>query len=474
MGTGAAHHSHCLTLRPVATHCPNPFAVGRHLRGESRPRRLAAGLECARVPHIRIATSLLLASLLPLLPGCGERAPEGATYLTAARLYVAPDRPPVNDAVVVFVAGKIAAAGPAAKVATRGAEHLSTCDGGTVTAGFQNNHVHFTEQKFADAPKKPAAGLTAAMTDMLNRYGFTTVVDTASNLANTLVLRERIRKGEVVGPRILTAGFALYPKDGIPIYLRDMPADQLAMLSQPGTVEEALEEVQANLDGGADATKLFLMTPQGAGRYAFMSPDIARAASDETHRRDKLVLAHPTDIEGINLAIEAGVDVLVHTTIGEGKTVWDDALIQQMLAGNMSVVPTLKLFPYELKRMKLPARVVEAATGDAVEQVRAYSKAGGQILFGTDVGYMTDYDPTEEYRLMARALTPMQILSSLTVAPAARWKESSRRGQVVAGQDADLVVLDGDPGVDAANFAKVRCTIRAGRLVYPLDTRPAS
>jgi len=309
---------------------------------------------------------------------------------------------------------------------------------------------------------------------MLNRYGFTTVVDTASNLANTLVLRERIRKGEVVGPRILTAGFALYPKDGIPIYLRDMPADQLAMLSQPGTVEEALEEVQANLDGGADATKLFLMTPQGAGRYAFMSPDIARAASDETHRRDKLVLAHPTDIEGINLAIEAGVDVLVHTTIGEGKTVWDDALIQQMLAGNMSVVPTLKLFPYELKRMKLPARVVEAATGDAVEQVRAYSKAGGQILFGTDVGYMTDYDPTEEYRLMARALTPMQILSSLTVAPAARWKESSRRGQVVAGQDADLVVLDGDPGVDAANFAKVRCTIRAGRLVYPLDTRPAS
>jgi imidazolonepropionase-like amidohydrolase len=216
------------------------------------------------------------------------------------------------------------------------------------------------------------------------------------------------------------------------------------------------------------------MTPQGAGRYAFMSPDIARAASDETHRRDKLVLAHPTDIEGINLAIEAGVDVLVHTTIGEGKTVWDDALIQQMLAGNMSVVPTLKLFPYELKRMKLPARVVEAATGDAVEQVRAYSKAGGQILFGTDVGYMTDYDPTEEYRLMARALTPMQILSSLTVAPAARWKESSRRGQVVAGQDADLVVLDGDPGVDAANFAKVRCTIRAGRLVYPLDTRPAS
>ena len=69
---------------------------------------------------------------------------------------------------------------------------------------------------------------------MLNRYGFTTVVDTASNLANTVSLRERIESGEVAGPRILTAGFALYPKDGIPIYLRDLPPDMLAMLSQPG------------------------------------------------------------------------------------------------------------------------------------------------------------------------------------------------------------------------------------------------
>ena len=293
-----------------------------------------------------------------------------------------------------------------------------------MTAGFQNSHVHFIEAKFADAAARPASELSAAMTDMLNRFGFTTVVDTASNVANTAVLRERIERGEVVGPRILTAGFALFPKDGIPIYLRDMPPDFLAMLSQPASVDEALADLQANLDAGADATKLFLMTPQGGGRFAFMQPDIALAAADETHRRGLPVLAHPTDIEGINLAIEAGVDVLVHTTIGEGKTVWDAALIEQMRAKEMALVPTLMLFPYEMKREELPQRVVDLATGDAVEQVRAYAKAGGQILFGTDVGYMTDYDPTEEYRLMGRALSPMEILASLTTAPAARWKES--------------------------------------------------
>lgn len=418
---------------------------------------------------MRIARIVILTVASALAAGCGERAPEGATVLEAARLYVAPDREPVEDAAIVFAGGRIVAAGPRAEVARRGAARLPACDGGIVTAGFQNSHVHFTEAKFADAASKPAAELAAAMDDMVNRFGFTTVVDTTSDLANTLALRERVERGEVAGPRILTAGLALYPKDGIPVYLRDLPPALLAILKQPASVEEALADVQANLDGGADATKLFLMTPQGRGRFAFMQPDIARAAADETHRRGLPVLAHPTDIEGINLAIEAGVDVLVHTTIGEGETVWDAALIERMLGGGMAVVPTLMLFPYELNRMQLPARVVELATGDAVEQVSAYADAGGEILFGTDVGYMTDYDPVQEYRLMARALAPMEILASLTTAPAARWQEEQRRGRVAAGLDADLVVLAGDPMADAANFAKVRCTLRGGRLVFQPD-----
>ena len=37
--------------------------------------------------------------------------------------------------------------------------------------------------------------------------------------------------------------------------------------------------------------------------------------------------------------------------------------------------------------------------------------------------------------------------------------------------DADLVVLEADPAADAANFARVRCTIRAGKLTHPVGTR---
>ena len=80
---------------------------------------------------------------------------------------------------------------------------------------------------------------------------------------------------------------------------------------------------------------------------------------------------------------------------------------------------------------------------------------------------MTDYDPLEEFILMKDAgLTPMQILASLTTAPAARFKESDKRGTIAPGMEADLVVLNADPSEDVTNFANVRFTIRGGRIIF--------
>jgi imidazolonepropionase-like amidohydrolase len=68
---------------------------------------------------------------------------------------------------------------------------------------------------------------------------------------------------------------------------------------------------------------------------------------------------------------------------------------------------------------------------------------------------------------MAQAgLTPMQILTSLTTAPAARWQQTNRRGRVQAGLDADLVVLNDDPAADVRHFSDVKCTIRGGREIF--------
>jgi imidazolonepropionase-like amidohydrolase len=178
------------------------------------------------------------------------------------------------------------------------------------------------------------------------------------------------------------------------------------------------------------------------------------------------VLVHPTDIEGVRAALAGRADILVHTTLGS-PTPWPDALLREFIAADMAMMPTLKLLRYEIGKENVAVEEAEKIVKRTVEHFRAYVAAGGRVIFGTDVGYMTDYDPAEEYALMARAgMSPMQILSALTTEPAKAWREGDRRGRLVSGMDADLVVLDADPMAEPTNFAKVRCTFRQGKALY--------
>lgn len=398
--------------------------------------------------------------------GTGAASTADRKLLTGMRLYPSPDDAPIDDAWVYVEGGKIKAVGPMSSPPPADATPMEACSGGVITAGFQNSHVHFTHDSFADAATRPAEDVSAAFERMLTGFGFTTVVDTGSNPANTLPMRDRIERGEIRGPRILTVGAPLYPKDGIPFYLRDLPPEYLSKLPQPREAGEATALVRGNLEGGADATKLFIATPQEDGSVRYMAPEIARAAAEESHARGKLVMAHPTDTRGMNAILDAKVDIAVHTTIGRDSA-WSPEMIAKLVAARVSVIPTLKLWGYELDKNKVPAEVQTRLVDGALKEVKAFSDAGGQILFGTDVGYMFELDPTEEYELMAQAgLTAMQILASLTTAPAARWNESDKRGTVRPGMDGDLTVLNGDPATDVKNFANVKCTIRGGREIF--------
>ena len=99
--------------------------------------------------------------------------------------------------------------------------------------------------------------------------------------------------------------------------------------------------------------------------------------------------------------------------------------------------------------------------------MRRWVASGGVVLFGTDVGYMSDYDPKEEYLLMGEAgMTFRQILASLTTAPAERFGQSKQLGRVAPGFQADVVVLNGDPAKNIRAFTDVQYTLRAGKIIY--------
>jgi len=412
----------------------------------------------------------LAMAVISLWRGSASAAGEETLALTGATIYPSPKDAPIADGVVLIRDGKIAAVGKAGKVRIpAGAKKLS-CTGLFITAGFQNSHVHFTEQKWDGAAQQPAGKLAQQLADMLTRYGFTSVVDTASTLTNTVALRARIESGEVPGPRIRTAGLPLYAAHGTPFYLKGtLPPDVISFIEmnlEPTEPDAAVAVVKQDIEGGADVIKLFTGSLASPTDVVPMDQRVATAAAAEAHAHGKLVFAHPSNVEGLEIALNAGVDVAAHTTPASGK--WDDGLIAKMKEQHMSLVPTLKLWIYEAGKAGATAEQAQNFADSGVGELRQYERAGGQILFGTDVGYMTEYDPTEEYVLMARAgLTSMQILDSLTTAPAARFGESQSHGRVSPGLAADVVVLGADPAKDVRNFANVRYTIRNGRVIYP-------
>ena len=171
------------------------------------------------------------------------------------------------------------------------------------------------------------------------------------------------------------------------------------------------------------------------------------------------------NVDGVRVAIDSGVDVLAHTL--PQSPPWTAEFIQQLKVANLSLIPTLTLFDVEGRKQNIPDHQRTAWIAQMVGQLRAYSEAGGDILFGTDIGYTDHYDTTLEFTLMSQAgMNYRQILASLTTNPARKFGDSNSTGRIAKGMKADLVILSADPAQDITAFSKVRFTIRNGRVLY--------
>jgi len=377
--------------------------------------------------------------------------------LTSATIFPTPTDPPIHNATILIDSGKILAV---TSTPPAPGTHTLDCSGCSITAGFWNSHVHFFERKWSDAASIPAAELTHQLEDMLTRFGFTTVFDLSSPWANTRIIRDRIASAEVAGPRILSTGEGMLPKDpGLP---GDAVMNILGVMKTPpleiADPAEARAAIRRLLDDGVDAIKLFLSAPS----KATLSDAIVLAAVEEAHAAGKLVFVHPNNAADVLTAVRNGVDIIAHTTPYSGP--WDSSLIAAMRDRNVALIPTLKIWMEFMRhdRHSTQQKIAETETA----QLRAFLAAGGTVLFGTDVSYV-NYDPTEEYELMSRAgMTFPQILAALTTAPAEQFGASNHLGRIAPGFDADLTILAGDPQQNLRALTAVRYTISRGRIVY--------
>jgi imidazolonepropionase-like amidohydrolase len=393
--------------------------------------------------------------------------------IVGAKMYPSPRAAPVEDSVVVVRKGRIVSVGSRSKTPVPPGARVIDAHGAVLTAGFWNSHIHLMTPDLLHAATTNPDTLTRSVQALLTRWGFTTVFDLASSTDNALALRRRVNSGEVAGPMILTVGDPFFPKDGTPIYVREFLKTSGWPDEEVSTPGEAAARATRQLDRGADGVKIFAGAIVG-GKIGVlpMRIDIARAVVAQAHQRGKPAFAHPSNLAGLNVAIESGVDILAHTTAmdgGDSPTAWSNQLIARMRAHKMALIPTMTLFEVEARKSRESPDDLERVITMITAEVKSYAAAGGQILFGTDVGYTDAFDTTEEYRLMSNALDWRQILDSLTTAPAGRFGFSAHKGRIATGMDADLVLLNADPAKDPTAFARVRDTIKGGRIIWGED-----
>ncbi len=403
---------------------------------------------------ILLALPLLLSRAAPV-----ATAAEGPDLvLQGGKVYPSPTGAPVKDAVLLIRDGRIAAVGKRTQLQVPKSARVIDCSGKVIVAGFWNSHVHFANG-WEDAAHASAEKIDAHMRDMLTRWGFTTVWDLGSDPNNTLALRRRIEGGEISGPQILMAG-DIFPHNGHPIYLP--PEMHLPEAASP---QEAEQMAQRYLKMGLDGIKLFTGSFMGNKPVVNMDTAIVKTAVDVAHAEGKPVFAHPQNWTGVDNALAGGVDVLAHTIPTEGHYTADE--LSRMKQQHTALIPTLTLWTMVVSDPGLADKLVQSG----VDELRSYFSQGGTILFGTDVGFQSKYETTQEFEFMGRAMPWRDILASLTTNPSEFFKETAK-GRVEKGMKADLVVLDADPESDVRNFAKVTYTIRGGKIIYSGYDKP--
>jgi len=168
------------------------------------------------------------------------------------------------------------------------------------------------------------------------------------------------------------------------------------------------------------------------------------------HDRHLRVVAHAATRPAVQMALQAGVDVVTHAPLDRPL---DAADAQRMLTDGTIIVPTLAIMQGTANRIGRPD-----AYSCARDSVAVLHAAGVPVVAGTDANSAAGvpYSPPfgdslhQELALLVQAgLTPAEALRAATRSAAEHFGLSDR-GVVEPGRRADLVLVSGNPLEDIA------------------------
>ena len=301
--------------------------------------------------------------------------------------------------------------------------------GTTLVPGFIDAHVHIV---LAD----PGAVV---------RGGVTTARDLAWPPHEIWPLVARSQSELFKGPLLMAAGQMLTVEGGYPMNAGWAPAETGRVVNGP---EDGARAVDDQANAGACVIKVALNEAAGPTLSADELGAIVRAA----HGHGLKVSGHITGLDQLNKALDAGLDELAHMLMSDQEI--PTPTIARMVEQGVAVVPTLSCR-------------FGSDQDTAVDNLTGFLRAGGRVVYGTDLGNEGPGPGIDEREIAAMARAGMsghQIIASATV-ESARWLRLPETGVIAPGARADLVAVAGDPIADPAALTDVVAVWRGGRRI---------
>ena len=357
-------------------------------------------------------------------------------------------------------------------------------NGKYIMPGLINLHVHLPasgkpKKKQQDAVKTVKMVTSNALTRKLGRKmcenfakmqlmsGVTTIRTVGGVLDFDTVIRDRINNGQTVGPRILAANMAISVEGG-------HMAGSLAYIAR--SAEEAKNYVTKIAEEHPDLIKLMITggvldaKVKGEPGVLKMQPEFVKAACDEAHRLGLKVAAHVESPEGVQVALENGVDTIEHGAEPSERII---ELFKERGACHIATIsPAL---PYALFDRSISHTTdMEQYNGNVVfkgivDCAKVCLENGIPVGLGTDTGcpYITHYDMWRELNYFHKycGVSNGFALYTATNLNAQLAGIGDITGTIEKGKSADFVITEKNPLEDLQALRNISGVVIRGNYI---------